>query len=125
MLRPQRAIPRRLVFARGRYSAQDPTVAGQPGPNPPQQPAERSLSFCIQGNEVRSREVCLYHQKRCEEPFHLLTLLTRVAPTAHHQEDKPGRGDGTQRRHRPFCGARREHQLEQRDGVAKTFLQSA
>ena len=65
--------------------------------------------------------------KRCEEPpqrlLHLLASSARGA-TPCHQEDKPGRGDGTERRHGPFCGARREYQLEERDGVAKTFLQS-
>src|SRR5215208_5733322 len=38
------------VFPRGRDSAQEPAVANGPGPSPPQQAAERSLGFPIQGN---------------------------------------------------------------------------
>src|SRR5829696_7672173 len=63
------------VFARGGYSAQEPAVADRPGPSPPQQPAELPLRPAVQGNEVRSGEVRLQHQKHREEPFHLLDLL--------------------------------------------------
>jgi hypothetical protein len=50
---------------------------------------------------------------------------TPVAATAYHQQGKPSGGDGTQRRHGPPCGTRRQYQLEERDGIAKTLLQSA
>ena len=50
---------------------------------------------------------------------------TPVAATAYHQQDKPSGGDGAQRRHGPPCAARRQYQLEERDGIAKTLWQSA